>query len=172
MQVAFVSADQHESLVDLLCELHAYYNGASTASRDVVHAHLLDSLLASDSPIRLVVASREDGDVDGLAAIGLLYSLVDPTPEKRRQCFLKELFVRSSARRHGVGQALMAWVARYAMENGCSRIDWPVNAANRDGISFYEGLGAEQVNDRLSYRLSGPNLNRLACPTTQGVPGG
>lgn len=162
MQLAFVSAQQHESLADLLCELHAHYNPASTVSRAVVRAHLLENLLAQGAPIRLVVASRAGGEVVGFAAVGLVYSLVDPTPEKRLQCFLKELFVRSSERSHGVGQALMAWVARYAVESGCCRIDWPVHAENRGGIAFYEGLGAEPVADRLSYRLSGPSLMQLA----------
>jgi GNAT superfamily N-acetyltransferase len=165
MRVAFVSPEQHESLTDLLCELCAYYNDAPLVSRDAVQAHLLQNLLAADSPLRLVVASRADGGVAGFAATALLCSLVDPTPEKRRQCLLKELFVRASERRQGVGRALMAWTARYAADNGCCRIDWPVQASNRNGISFYEGLGAEPVVDRLSYRLSGPNLARIAVET-------
>jgi hypothetical protein len=56
----------------------------------------------------------------------------------------------------------MAWVARYAVENDCCRIDWPVKASNDRGISFYEGLGAGRVLDRLSYRLSEPQLSQLA----------
>ena len=70
--------------------------------------------------------------------------------------------MRSSTRSRGIGSALMAWVARYAVENGCARIDWPVKATNARGIAFYQGLGATQVVDRLSYRLSGPGLSRLA----------
>lgn len=162
MHLAFVAPEQHESLLDLLCELYAHYNTAPSVAREVVRAHLLDNLLALDSPLRLVVASDTNGRVTGLAAIALLYSLVDPTPEKRRQCLVKELFVLSSERGHGIGRSLMAWVARHAVENGCCRIDWPVNAANRDGISFYESLGAEHVVERLSYRLSGTNLVRVA----------
>ena len=171
MRIAFVSAQQHESLVDLLCELYAFYNDASTVSRSAVQAHLIENLLAVDSPVRLVVASRANSDIVGFTAIGLFYSLIDPTPEKRRQCLVKELFVRSSERSHGVGRALMAWVARYAVESGCCRIDWPVNASNRDGISFYEDLGAEHVSERLSYRLSGSNLVRLARENADGLLG-
>lgn len=75
---------------------------------------------------------------------------------------LKALYVRSSHRSHGAGGALMAWVAGYAVEHGCCRIDWPVKASNARGISFYEGLGAQRVLERLSYRLSEPELSRLA----------
>jgi GNAT superfamily N-acetyltransferase len=166
MQIAPVSEPQHESLTDLLCELHAHYHPAAGVSRDVVRSHLRDHLLAAGSPLRLVVASRGDGGdgaVVGFVAIALLYSLVEPTPDKHRQCLVKELFVRAPERSHGVGRALMAWVARHAVDSGCCRIDWPVNASNRRGIAFYEGLGAERVADRLSYRLAGSNLARLAA---------
>jgi GNAT superfamily N-acetyltransferase len=130
MRVALVSAEQHESLIDLLCELYAYYNSESTVSPEVVRVHLLENLLAVNSPLRLVVASRPNRGVVGFAAIAMLYSLVDPTPENRRQCLLKELYVRSAERSQGVGRALMAWVARYAAESGCFRIDWPVRASH------------------------------------------
>jgi ribosomal protein S18 acetylase RimI-like enzyme len=162
MQVNFVAPSQHESLIDLLCELHAYYNDKTTISRDVVRAHLLENLLAVGSPLRLVVATRADGAVMGFAAISLTFSLVDPAPETRTHCQLKELFVRSTERSAGVGKALMAAVARYAMEHGCRRIDWPVKATNQAGIKFYKELGAEQVPERLSYRLVEPHLTRLA----------
>ena len=162
MRLGPVSAQQHESLVDLLCELHAHYIQSPAVARGVVRAHLLENLLAVDSPLRLVVASRENGGVIGFAAIALLYSLVEPAADKRRQCLLKELFVRSSERGRGVGKALMEWVARYAVENGCCRIDWPVQASDDTGISFYEGLGAKRVAERLSYRLSGSSLLQLA----------
>ena len=162
MRVAFVSSQQHESLVDLLCELHAHYNRQSAISHEIVRAHLVENLLGTDSPLRLVVASRDDCGVIGFAAIALLYSLVEPTPDKHRQCLLKELYVRSSERGQGVGKALITWVARYAVANSCCRIDWPVQASNSKGIFFYERLGAKRVTDRLSYRLSGSSLLKLA----------
>ena len=162
MRVEIVSEAQHESLIDLLCELHAHYNEGAAVSREVVREHLLGNLLAPGSTQRLVVASDGDGMVIGLAAISLVYSLVDFSPQKRRHCQLKELYVRSTNRSGGAGRALMSWVARHAMENGCYRIDWPVKASNARGISFYESLGAERVEERLSYRVCEPRIEGLA----------
>jgi ribosomal protein S18 acetylase RimI-like enzyme len=65
----------------------------------------------------------------------------------------------------------MAWAARYAFENGCRRIDWPVKASNARGIAFYESLGAERVVDRLSYRLSEPCVGQLALESASASPG-
>ncbi len=168
LRVDLLAPDQHASLVDLLCELHAYYNDGAAVPRALMQDHLVDHLLAADSPLRLVVAAGEDGVVEGFAAIALLYSLVEPAPDKRRQCVLKELYVGSAGRSRGVGRALMRWVARHAVEQGCGRIDWPVQAGNLRGQAFYEALGATRVADRLSYRLAGPALGRLA---TEAGPG-
>ena len=91
MRISLVSDEQHEALVDLLCELYAYYNNAPAVTPDEVRAHLKHHLLAADSPLRLVVAQDAGGTILGFAAIVLLYSLVDPTPQHRRQCLMKEL---------------------------------------------------------------------------------
>lgn len=171
MRVDLVSPPQYESLVELLCELHTYYNEGSCVSREMVRSHLIDHLLGPDSPLRLIVAHDDDGQVSGFAAISLTYSLVEPTPEQRRHCQMKELYVRSSSRSRGVGKAIMSWVAQYAVENGCRRMDWPVKASNARGIAFYQGLGAQQVVERLSFRLSEPGLGELARQS-QGAPGG
>jgi ribosomal protein S18 acetylase RimI-like enzyme len=162
MQINLVSPPQHESLVDLLRELHSYYNEGSTVPHETVRSHLIENLLGPESPLRLVVAHNAEGHILGFAAITLTFSLVEPSPEQRRHCQLKELYVRSSARSLGVGKALMSWVAKHAADNGCRRIDWPVKATNARGIAFYESLGAEQVVERLSYRLSEPSLGELA----------
>ncbi len=162
MRIELVTPAQHESLTDLLCELHTYYNKGSVTSRALVREHLLGNLVGAGSPHRLVVASEDGETVVGLAAITLVCSLVDFAADKRKQCQLKELYVRPLARSQGVGKALMSWVARHALENGCCRMDWPVQASNTRGIAFYEGLGAVQLAERLSYRLAEPGLGRLA----------
>jgi GNAT superfamily N-acetyltransferase len=162
MHIGLVSADRHDSLIDLLCELYSYYNGGATVARASVREHLLHNLLAPDSPLRLVVATDTTGTVVGFAAVALLYSLVDPTPAGRRQCMMKELYVRSGGRSRGTGTALMAWIARYALDEACGRIDWHVEASNVAGIRFYAGLGAGRVEDRMSCRLDRAAMERLA----------
>ena len=166
MHIALLSAQQHSTLTDLLVELYAYYNGESgTIARDVVEEHLHENLLSPGSPLRLVVASHPERGVVGFAAVAVLYSLVDPTPPNRKQCLLKELYVRSAERGHGVGQRLMLWVGEYAVAQGCCRIDWNVKASNHRGIAFYESLGAEQVEDRLSLRVTGAKIAQLPRPS-------
>ncbi|WP_375434993.1 GNAT family N-acetyltransferase [uncultured Hymenobacter sp.] len=165
MRIELVSSENHGLLVDLLCELHHYYHPGSSLPPELMRTHLLHHLLAADSPLRLGMALKEGGRAVGFVAVSLTYSLVEAAPASRRQCQLKELYVRSAERSRGVGRQLMRWVAQYALDKGCCRLDWPVNAANRRGIAFYEGLGAQLVADRLSYRLSGGRLKACAEAT-------
>lgn len=163
LHVALVTPDQQGALVELLCELHAHYHPAAAVAREAVQAHLQQRLLAPDSPLQLLVASRTGhGELLGFVAVARLYSLVDPAPELSRQCLVKELFVRAGQRSRGVGRALMAGAARWAVAQGCSRMDWNVQAANARGLAFYRSMGAAQVVDRLAFRLQGPALQRLA----------
>jgi GNAT superfamily N-acetyltransferase len=168
MRIELISPEQAEPLIDLLCEINAYYRPGSPASPAETREHARNNLLSSRSPHRLVVATLPDGKVIGLAAITLVYSLVEPEPEKRAHCQLGELYVSAAHRNLGTGRALMAWVAKHALENGCHRIDWPVKAANARGIAFYKSLAAFQVEDRLSFRLVDPELAALAASAQGG----
>lgn len=156
-----VSPDLHESLVTLLIELHAFYNRPPPATPQEIQAHLLENLLQQPG-LCLPVAIDENDQVLGFAALVLMHSLVDASPADRRQCLLKELYVRSTYRGAGVGKRLMQWSADYAVRSGCGRMDWNVRASNLSGISFYNSLGGQRVEERLSYRLSRQPLERLA----------
>jgi GNAT superfamily N-acetyltransferase len=157
-----VDAGQHDTLVALLHEMCTFYSEAAPVSLADVRSNLRDNLLAADSPVRLVVAANDAGEAIGFAAIALFHSLVDPAPQRRGQLLLKELYVRQADQGRGVGRALMAWVARHAIERGCARMDWNVSASNRAGLAFYRSLGALHVAGRLNFRLGGEILARLA----------
>jgi len=76
--------------------------------------------------------------------------------------YLADLFVRPTARGQGVGKALLAWLARTALERGCGRLDWAVLDWNEPSIGFYRGLGAVLQDGWTGMRLSGAALERLA----------
>ncbi len=146
-----------DSLVELMTELHGFYNDPPTASADEVRDHLLRNLLPQKD-LTLLVAVDEHNEVQGLAALVLLHSLVEPGAAGRRQCLLKELYVRTKARSLGVGHQLMRESAAFALKAGCGRLDWNVKATNVRGIRFYERLGGQRVEERLSFRLSNDAL--------------
>ncbi len=158
MDTDFYRDEQLESVVDLLHDMSVHYNGVNASSREAVRGNLLHNILGPHSSVRLVVASREN-KVIGLAAISILY----PAPKEKGQLFMKELYVLSSARGKGVGKVIMKWVAQYAVAKDCVRFDWAVDAPNKEALAFYQQLGANQVTDKLYFRMSGEQLIRFAA---------
>ena len=109
-----------------------------------------------------IVAEREGRPV-GFALWTSNYS----TWEGRAGLFLEDIFVAEEARKFGVGQALMARMARIARERGLGRIDLNVLTWN-PARGFYERLGIVHIDDWAPYRLRGEALERLAASDAGG----
>jgi GNAT superfamily N-acetyltransferase len=60
-----------------------------------------------------------------------------------RGLFLEDLFVRRAFRSRGIGKALLAAVARIAVEEHCYGIHWEVLDWNEKAIDLYMQLGAK-----------------------------
>ena len=76
--------------------------------------------------------------------------------------YLEDLFVRPAHRRKGYGRAMLAHLARLAVERGCGRFEWSVLDWNEPAIRFYESLGASVLPDWRITRVTGDALERLA----------
>ena len=72
----------------------------------------------------------------------------------KRRLWLSDLYVRKESRGTGIGRALMTAVARHAMEQGCDTVYWDLWRHNLTGKSFYESLGATEVVDLTTWRIS------------------
>ena len=76
--------------------------------------------------------------------------------------YLEDLFVEPTFRRQGLGEALLAYLAKIAVERGCGRVEWSVLGWNELAIGFYRKLGAQPMDDWVIYRLTGDSLRQLA----------
>jgi GNAT superfamily N-acetyltransferase len=76
--------------------------------------------------------------------------------------FLEDLFVRELFRGRGIGKALLAAVARIAVEEQCYGIHWEVLDWNEKAIGLYKALGAEFRDQWRPVLLAGEALRRLA----------
>jgi GNAT superfamily N-acetyltransferase len=75
---------------------------------------------------------------------------------------LEDVFVRETFRGRGIGTALMAKVARVAVDEQCYGIQWEVLDWNENAIELYKALGAEFRDSWRPVLLSGDALLRLA----------
>jgi len=76
--------------------------------------------------------------------------------------YLEDLFVRPAVRGKGIGQALMAALARVAVQRHYGRFEWSVLDWNEPALGFYARLRAEAKQDWILERLTGDPLLALA----------
>lgn len=100
------------------------------------------------------------------------YALYQPswsTEVGERGFYLYDLYVRASARGHGVGRALMAALAARAKAEGRTFLWWSSKAWNREAQAFYRGLGAIEEEVR-SHALLGDAFDALARAAPAAKP--
>jgi len=76
--------------------------------------------------------------------------------------YLEDLCVRSKARSQGFGKAMLARVARIAVERGCRRLEWSVLDRNEQALRFYRSIGSKSMDEWTMHRLEGLALRSLA----------
>jgi [ribosomal protein S18]-alanine N-acetyltransferase len=83
----------------------------------------------------------EGGHLQGFAAARLVLDI----------CDLESIIVEESARRHGIGKALLDTVNEWALFHGAGRIELEVRAGNEKAIRFYEKAGLFKEGLRAAY---------------------
>jgi len=128
---------------------------AAVASRD----DIAQALFGPAPRVFCDIAER-DGEPVGFALWFYNFS----TFQGRAGIYLEDLYVRPSARRSGVGGALLQHLARRCVDQGLGRLCWSVLDWNKPAIAFYQGLGARLTEDWVGCRLEGEALGVLGGP--------
>lgn len=153
--------DYEEALFDdavaIFTQLSAYYLGDNASDSFTVAENLQNNILGKDSAMNLALAYH-DGNVCALGAYAILY----PATKETGQLFLKELFVSLDYARRGVGEKMMSYLAKKAIEKNCSRFDWTANQDSQASASFYKKLQAPILERKQYYRLTREDLRRVA----------
>lgn len=105
-----------------------------------------------------VIFALEDGKEVGFALFFHNFS----TFLGRAGIYLEDLFVKPEYRGKGYGKALLKKLAEIAVERGCGRLEWSCLDWNKPSIDFYFSLGAEQMSDWTTYRITGDTLRKMA----------
>lgn len=119
---------------------------------------LLEAALFGARPYAEVVLAEWDGATAGFA----LYFHSFSTFLARPGLYLEDVFVRPELRGHGIGTALLRYLAQQAVARECGRLEWSVLNWNVDAIGFYEQLGARPQDEWTVYRVTGDSLTHLA----------
>ena len=128
------------------------------AHKVVADENSLRRTLFGERPFAEVIFAEENGEALGFALFFHNYS----TFLARPGIYLEDLFVKPEARGRGYGKALLAQLARIALERDCGRVEWAVLNWNEPSINFYKALGAVPMDDWTVFRLTGEALEKLA----------
>ncbi|MEY3703572.1 MAG: hypothetical protein RLZZ561_1192 [Pseudomonadota bacterium] len=120
---------------------------------------VLTEKLFGPRPYAEVLIGEIDGQPQGFALFFHNFS----TFEGRPGIYLEDLFVTPEARGSGLGTALLAELARLAVERDCARLEWSVLDWNEPSIGFYKALGAKPMDEWTVFRLDGAALTNLAA---------
>lgn len=142
-------------VLELIRALADYEKLAHLVQAD--EALLREQLFSDTSPAETLLC------IAGGAAVGFaVYFHNFSTFMGRKGLYLEDLFVRPEHRGRGYGKALLLHVARLAHERGCGRFEWMVLDWNAPSIRFYEGFGAQCMQDWRLFRVTGDALAALA----------
>jgi GNAT superfamily N-acetyltransferase len=125
----------------------------ATATPDDFATHLFGPRPAAE-----VVLAEVAGEAVGYALFFTTFSTFRGQPG----LYLEDLFVKPEHRGLGIGKALLATVARSAVDRGCGQLNWVVLDWNAPAIGFYQSLGARPLDEWTTYRIDDGALARLA----------
>jgi GNAT superfamily N-acetyltransferase len=145
-------------ILDLIRALATYEREPDAVK--TTEADLLRDGFSEHPCFECLIAETEDGkEPAGFALFFYNYS----TWRGRPGIHLEDLFVLPRFRGQGIGKALLARVAARAAERGCVRLQWDVLDWNQTAIDFYQGLGAQFLEQWRIMRVNDDAIHSLAA---------
>ncbi len=161
LTLRFAEASDAELLLRLIRELAEY----EKLSHDVVaDADTIRESLFGEGAVAEAVIAEYEGAAVGMAVFFHNFS----TFIGRRGMYLEDLYVNPDFRGKGIGETLLAYLAKLAKARDCGRIEWSVLDWNESAIRFYKKLGAGAMDDWTVFRLGVDGIARLAERFDQG----
>jgi GNAT superfamily N-acetyltransferase len=124
---------------------------------EVSEGSLSDAIFGKKGFVQALVAMADNRYVG--------YALFFPVFKSFRgepSIFLEDLYVMPELRGQGLGFVMLGKVAKYAKEQGFSRLDWQALKWNEAAIEFYKNLGAEFDDENFDFRFRVAEFEKLA----------
>ncbi len=119
-----------------LCKAHANYEKTRFDTTGKAEK-LMNHLFGPDQVLECIV-TEQGGSLFGYATFMKQFSTWDMDFYLYMDC----LYLSSEARDKGLGKMMMTFIAAYAKENDCHRIQWQTPSFNTGAKRFYHRLGA------------------------------
>ena len=132
-----------------------------------IYEKMLDQVVATEEILKEWIFEKQKAEVifpmvEGKEIGYALFAHNFSTFLGRAGIYLEDLFILPEYRGNGYGKATLKELARITVERGCGRMEWSCLDWNQPSIDFYLSLGAEQMSEWTTYRLTGETLKQLA----------
>ncbi|MBM3700905.1 MAG: GNAT family N-acetyltransferase [Actinobacteria bacterium] len=154
INIRFAKETECALLVDFIKELAIYEK--RLASVKATEENIYDIVFKRN--IGQAIIAEANNEPVGFALF--FYNI--STFEGKCGIYIEDMYVKEKMRNKSIGKSMFSFIARYAINNGCSRLEWTVLKWNKPSINFYKKIGAEPKNEWDIYKLSGNALERLA----------
>ncbi|MEU0804421.1 cyclophane-containing RiPP N-acetyltransferase HaaN [Streptomyces sp. NPDC005970] len=152
MSVTIRPADKGDilALAELIEEIERFYGSTQFQPLTERQSQVEQALFGSPPMASALLVEDETDGLAGLAA----YSFLWPAAGSSHSLFLKELYIRDTLRRQGVGAQLMKELQTIAAARpGCSRVEWMTDRDNPGARAFYQSLGFAEFDGKIIYRV-------------------
>lgn len=154
IEIRPAKSEDVETIFQLIQALAAYekLSHQVTGTVALLHSHLFGA-----HPCIEALLADYQGQSIGFALFFTNYSTFLTKPG----IYLEDLFVMPEYRGKGIGKAILAALARLALERECGRLEWSVLDWNEPAIAFYQRIGATVLPDWRICRVTGEAIAQL-----------
>lgn len=156
------TVEDARALSGVLIEVHAPHVAALPAVFQAIHADERTEGLLRDQIGRedgQAFVAEDDGDLVGYVWVRMHDAPALHLFTPRRYAEIDVLVVRASARRRGIGRALVERAHNWAAAQGCSSVQLVVYEFNKEGIRFFERLGYVATRRTMGRSLEPPHAS-------------
>ncbi len=156
MKIRRATREEVPLIAELILELALFEKARESAQASL--EDILGAFFGDHPAVFCDFIEDEAGLVQGFAIWFLNYSTWTGT----HGIYLEDLFIRAEARGRGYGKAMLRHLAALCVERGYHRLQWWVLDWNTNAIEFYQGFGAQLMDEWTTMRVEGAALTRLS----------
>ena len=147
------TCDDIAGVARLFSEMQRHYRRPVTDEQALTAARLACQPPVATFDPRVLLAVMDD-TISGSVVLNVTF----PAYELTQSLYIRDLYVAASARRAGVGRALVNEAARYTFANGFSALDWTTDAGNDGARAMYRIMRCATASPDLLPPLSGGSV--------------
>ena len=153
--IRHATSEDCQTILDFITELAIY---EKLEHQVVATPATLQETLFGEKPYAMSIIAQYQGKPVGYALFFNNFSTFTGRPG----IYLEDLYIQPAMRGKGFGKALLAYLAKLAVDSNFTRVEWSVLDWNEPSIQFYRSIGAKPMDEWTVQRLDGDELHAFA----------